>query len=167
MNRVQGDRERRWRQLKGWEGKKTSRQQPSKHPGVSWWCGEVRRAGSSVGTCALSKLLSRHKLLVSDQLCSRVCNFGKGLFLLSAFRLGSCVSWLWLFLRFVCFYIFLWSEPFLLLSCCDFVHFGMFLLNLFLRCDLNLKKQLRIVQKKFSSVSLHTVEKKKYTISWQ
>lgn len=26
------------------------------------------RAKSSVGTCALSKLLSRHKLLVSDQL---------------------------------------------------------------------------------------------------
>lgn len=28
------------------------------------------RARSSVGTCALSKLLSRHKLLVSDQLLS-------------------------------------------------------------------------------------------------
>lgn len=27
----------------------------------------MRRAWSSVGTCALSKLLSRHKLLVSDQ----------------------------------------------------------------------------------------------------
>ncbi len=30
----------------------------------------MRRARSSVGTCALSKLLSRHKLLVSDQLLS-------------------------------------------------------------------------------------------------
>lgn len=30
----------------------------------------MRRARSSVGTCALSKLLSRHKLLVSDQLWS-------------------------------------------------------------------------------------------------
>lgn len=30
----------------------------------------MRRAKSSVGTCALSKLLSRHKLLVSDQLSS-------------------------------------------------------------------------------------------------
>lgn len=30
----------------------------------------MRRARSSVGTCALSKLLSRHKLLVSDQLDS-------------------------------------------------------------------------------------------------
>lgn len=31
----------------------------------------MRRARSSVGTCALSKLLSRHKLLVSDQLSSQ------------------------------------------------------------------------------------------------
>lgn len=30
----------------------------------------MRRAWSSVGTCALSKLLSRHKLLVSDQVLS-------------------------------------------------------------------------------------------------
>lgn len=30
----------------------------------------MSRAWSSVGTCALSKLLSRHKLLVSDQVSS-------------------------------------------------------------------------------------------------
>lgn len=45
------------------------RKNPSTHRGVNG--GVVgKRAKSSVGTCALSKLLSRHKLLVSDQLLS-------------------------------------------------------------------------------------------------
>lgn len=37
----------------------------------------MRRARSSVGTCALSKLLSRHKLLVSDQLLSSQSMLGR------------------------------------------------------------------------------------------
>ena len=53
----------------------------------------MKRAGNSVGTCALSKLLSRHKLLVSDQiLSSQFYNVGIGLLLLRAFQLGSRVS---------------------------------------------------------------------------
>lgn len=46
---------------------KTSRQQPSPHPRGGRGAGRMRRAWCSVGTCAFSKLLSRHKLLVSDQ----------------------------------------------------------------------------------------------------
>lgn len=37
------------------------------------------RAKSSVGTCAFSKLLSRHKLLVSDQLLSSQNLLGYGI----------------------------------------------------------------------------------------
>lgn len=46
---------------------KTGRQQPSPHPRGVQGAGRMRRAWCSVGTCAFSKLLSRHKLLVSDQ----------------------------------------------------------------------------------------------------
>lgn len=51
---------------------------PSTHRGV---IGVVvrERAKSSVGTCALSKLLSRHKLLVSDQLLSSQNLIGYGI----------------------------------------------------------------------------------------
>lgn len=49
---------------------KTSRQQPSPHPRRGRGAGRMRRAWRSVGTCAFSKLLSRHKLLVSDQVSS-------------------------------------------------------------------------------------------------
>lgn len=53
-----------------------SRQQPSPHPSGVGGAGRMSRAWSSVGTCALSKLLSRHKLRVSDQVSSSAVNVG-------------------------------------------------------------------------------------------
>lgn len=51
----------------------------------------MRRARSSVGTCACSKLLSRHKLLVSDQLSLlRIC-LGAGLLLFYVSIGPTCV----------------------------------------------------------------------------
>lgn len=67
------------------------------------------RARSSVGTCALSKLLSRHKLLVSDQfLTSQYICLGAGLllFCVSIGLMSSLVvSGFGYFLQFVFFLI--------------------------------------------------------------
>lgn len=63
----------------------------------------MRRARSSVGTCALSKLLSRHKLLVSDQLLSSQNMLGH--------RIASCLRFNWADVRL------LWSFQDLVTSC--------------------------------------------------
>jgi len=65
----------------------------------------MRRARSSVGTCALSKLLSRHKLLVSDQLLSSQNMLGHGIASLRRVSVGlMCVVFgrfrIWLLLVF-------------------------------------------------------------------
>lgn len=68
------------------------------------------RARSSVGTCALSKLLSRHKLLVSDQfLTSQYICLGVGLllFCVSIGLMSSLVvSGFGYFLQFFLFFFF-------------------------------------------------------------
>lgn len=56
----------------------------------------MRRARSSVGTCALSKLLSRHKLLVSDQLLSSQNMLGHRIASLLCFNWAD-VNLLWSF----------------------------------------------------------------------
>lgn len=54
------------------------------------------RARSSVGTCALSKLLSRHKLLVSDQLLTSQNMLGHWIASLPRFNWAD-VRFLWSF----------------------------------------------------------------------
>lgn len=121
----------------------------------------MRRARSSVGTCALSKLLSRHKLLVSDQLLSSQNMLGHRIAFLPRFKLGWCASSLVVsgFGYFLCFKPLKWSFVFPhVSSVLQLCLFWVVCLQ-FLCYDLNLK-QLRMVQK-FSSVSLHTVGGKK------
>lgn len=105
------------------------------------------RARSSVGTCALSKLLSRHKLLVSDQLLSSQNMLGHWDCFSSAFQLGCSGSSL----------VVSGSDPFVSRCVSSVLQLCLFwrVCLQFLCYDLNLK-QLRMVQK-FSSVSLHTV----------
>lgn len=110
----------------------------------------MRRARSSVGTCALSKLLSRHKLLVSDQLLSSQNMLGHWIASLLRVSIGlMCLLW-----PFQDEVILFFSHVSSVLQLCLFWEVSL----QFLCYDLNLK-QLRMVQK-FSSVSLHTVERK-------
>lgn len=111
----------------------------------------MRRARSSVGTCALSKLLSRHKLLVSDQLLSSQNTLGHRIASLLRVSNWADVCLLWPFQDEV---ILFFPHVSSVLQLCLFWEVSL----QFLCYDLNLK-QLRMVQK-FSSVSLHTVERK-------
>lgn len=63
----------------------------------------MRRARSSVGTCALSKLLSRHKLLFSDQFLMSQSILG--------YRIASLLRFSWVDERL------LWSFQNLVASC--------------------------------------------------
>lgn len=87
----------------------------------------MRRARSSVGTCALSKLLSRHKLLVSDQLSSSQNMLGLLLFCVSV---GLMFVVVFFFGRFRIWLLNPWSDPLIsstCLQCCNLACFGRFI----------------------------------------